>query len=294
METQILRAKSAGFCMGVGLALRKLDQVLEQNKRNSVYTFGPIIHNPQVLQQYMAKGVIIVEELEHVPENSVVVIRAHGIPRYIQETLQKRNINLLDATCPKVKKAQLLIHQSTELASSKKDTISNLLLFGEAKHPEVRGLLSYSLVDSIVFENLQSLTEKHLDPNLFYILASQTTQDRREFENIKNSLHSFGNIKMTVLDTICDATAQRQAEALEIAVQTDHMIVVGGFESGNTRRIVQSIKKKGIPCLHIETAEELPLEHLKAKKKIGLTAGASTPKEMIDNVHSTLLKINII
>lgn len=281
--TILLRAKTAGFCMGVGLALRKLDQAIKEHRARSsgrLVMLGPIIHNPQVMASYTQQGVICAHSLDAIQPGDTVIIRAHGIPRQNEARLLDLGAHVLDATCPKVKQAQLAIDEATRQGAS-------LYLFGEAEHPEVQGLVSYANGPCLVFGSLKELKEEQTfkdTPNV--VLAAQTTQEREEFEAIKKSLAEGHSL--TVLDTICDATRRRQQEALMISQQADAMIVVGGKTSGNTRRLADVAKSCGIPVWHIEVPEELPLEELKQYGSIGLTAGASTPRSIIDAVQESL------
>lgn len=279
---EVIRAKTAGFCMGVDLALRKLDAVLEDDETGAqVYTFGPIIHNPQVLAEYAAVGVLQAKNPQDVPEGSIVIIRAHGVPKRIRESLLARKAKIIDATCPKVRKAQMLIEKEA-------GQVKILLLYGEENHPEVKGLLSYAENGAHVFDSLEEARELSLSKEPRYFLAAQTTQDSGEFTRIAEYFKGLLGQDMTVLSTICNATMRRQEEAVLLAEQVDHMVVVGGFESGNTRRLVQVVTEKGAPCIHVEVADDLPLDVLGKNKKIGLTAGASTPKKIIERVQSVL------
>ena len=268
--------------MGVGLALSKLDQLLAENSLGKpLYTFGPLIHNPQVLAAYQAKGVKRSEDPDAIDPEATVLIRAHGVTRQMDERLAARGVTVADATCPKVKKAQKLIAKQ----AAKKRT---LLLYGEEEHPEVRGLLSHASHGAIVFDSLEDLSRHRLDPGTAYFLAAQTTQDEAGFERIRDFIFAALGKEIPVLYTICDATQQRQEEAISIARQVDFMVVVGGRESGNTRRLVKVAEAQGVDCVHVETEEELPLEKMRGLARIGLTAGASTPKSIIDLVELRL------
>ena len=187
---------------------------------------------------------------------------------------------IVDATCPKVKNAQLLI--ATEAGEGR-----TLLLFGEEAHAEVKGLLSYAEAGAFVFDSKAKLDACPLDKGKRYCLAAQTTQNRDSFDAIAAKLES-GAYDVKVLHTICDATRQRQDETVRIAREVDFMVVVGGFDSGNTRRLVQVAAGHQKPCLHVDCAGDLPLEALGRFPKIGLTAGASTPKSLIDEIHRLL------
>ncbi|MEE4252803.1 MAG: 4-hydroxy-3-methylbut-2-enyl diphosphate reductase [Desulfuromusa sp.] len=279
---EFVRAKSAGFCMGVSLALHKLDDIIEKkNISGDIYILGSIIHNPQVVEEYAAKGVISADSPEEIPSGSIVVIRAHGITKQVQESLSQRGIHVIDATCPKVKDACVLIEENTA-----KERV--LLLFGEEFHPEVKCLLSYAAGKTLVFDSLEKCQACDLDPAQKYCLAAQTTQDKHIFDEISRHLLKRKGLDLVVLHTICNATKMRQDEATKIAEQSDFVIVAGGYNSSNTRRLAQVIEANGTAALHIETASELPLEKLRKFKKIGLTAGASTPKKIVDDVQKTL------
>ncbi len=279
---EVIRAQTAGFCMGVDMALNKLDQIIEEKGTGrDVFTLGPIIHNPQVLERYKKLGITVAETPGKIPAGVVCLIRAHGVPKAREAQLQERDIVVIDATCPRVKKAQLLIER--EAADGRR-----LLLYVEADHPEVQGLLSYAGDDALVFGSPEELEALDLNQQAKYVLAAQTTQDKLVFTKLSEEMTNNPELDVTILSTICDATKHRQAEAVAIAEIVDHMIVVGGYSSGNTRRLAQVCKDAGTPCEHIETPEELPLEKLQKAKCFGLTAGASTPSELIDAVEKIL------
>jgi 4-hydroxy-3-methylbut-2-enyl diphosphate reductase len=270
-------ARTAGFCMGVALALKKLDQAIAQKKTDQrIVTQGPIIHNPQVLQYYRNKGVFESQSLDELGPRTMVVIRAHGIPLDMEQAIKATGAGIVDATCPKVKKAQILIGKNSRQGR-------HLLLFGEKEHPEVKGLVSYARSGFTVFENFEELETilQHVDTPCF--LAAQTTQDREEFKAIQARIAgTLGDIP--VMDTICTATKERQQEAIAIAKQVDFMIVVGGKNSGNTRRLAQVAAATHTPCCHVECKEEIPVKDLVSCKTIGLTAGASTPQDVINDI----------
>lgn len=286
---RVMRASTAGFCMGVSLALQKLEAALAKfGNENSgfsgrICTLGPIIHNPQVLAHFESLGVISMDDAAHARSGDCVIIRAHGVPRGEEEKLRAICGAVEDATCPKVKKAQLAIAGATAEGAA-------LLLFGEAAHPEVRGLISYAKGKAHVFGEMGELDKIPLDSDFSYVLASQTTQDRERFGRIAAYLRGrLPNLR--ILSTICDATRQRQNEAAAIAAQVDAMVVVGGRQSGNTRRLANLSRQAGIPAFHVETVDELVAEDFRGKLAVGLTAGASTPKNEIDAAEKWLLNV---
>ena len=279
---QVVRARKAGFCMGVAMALNKLDKEVDARPRGHVATLGEIIHNPQVLEEYAEQGVSCLRDPQEATEGQVVIIRAHGITRDVEEALRARGVDVTDATCPRVKSAQLAIARSTADGTP-------LLLYGEEDHPEVKGLLSYAHAHRHVFSNEEGLREAliGLPEGCKLVLASQTTQDRKKFEELCTLLKARTDHEVKILDTICDATRQRQQEAQEVAGTVDAMVVVGGRSSGNTRRLAE-ISSRSVPSFLIETADELKAEDFKDFKVVGLTAGASTPKRLIDATEERL------
>lgn len=288
---KILRARTAGFCMGVSLALNRLEKALASQGSiraggGRLLTLGPIIHNPRVTEEYEAQGVLCVANPEDVRAGDHVLIRAHGIARSVEEQLIRNGATVLDATCPRVKDAQLAIRREREQGGG------TLLLFGEADHPEVRGLVSYAEGDALVFADVEALETLGLDPEGKYYLASQTTQDKAAFARVKERLSRLLHRPLPVLETICGATRKRQDEALRLARQVDMLVVVGGLNSGNTRRLAEIARAQGIPVLHVECPAELPLGEdspFRDKECVGLTAGASTPARHIDAVEAALV-----
>jgi 4-hydroxy-3-methylbut-2-en-1-yl diphosphate reductase len=281
---ELIIAETAGFCMGVDMALHKLDNAVSSPPQGAhIYTLGPIIHNPQVLARYKSQGVLQTDGAQPLEQGDVVVIRAHGIPRHIQLSLEGQNVTIVDATCPKVKKAQILIQRQA-------DQNKHLLLFGERDHPEVQGLVSYALTHT-VFESLEELQASKIDPAQTYFLAAQTTQDRESFNAIREYLVERVDAAMTILDTICMATKDRQEEVRELSRKVQAMVIVGGKNSGNTRRLAQIAQESEIFAVHVETADELPMNELAQFTRIGLTAGASTPSWIVQDVAQKLRSI---
>ncbi len=284
---KILRAKTAGFCMGVSLALHRLEQAMasmpELTRRGQrLLTLGPVIHNPRVIKEYEARGVLCIDDPGQARRGDHVLIRAHGIPRHVEEELIRREAVILDATCPRVKAAQLAIEKQ------RKEGLGTLLLFGEADHPEVRGLVSYADGDALVFGDIDALEALALNEKGAYYLASQTTQDIEAFAQVKDMLHQKLKSPVPILETICGATRKRQLEAYRLAGKVDIMVVVGGLNSGNTRRLADIARSQGVPVVQVESAAELPRAMFQGKERVGLTAGASTPADHIRGVHEAL------
>lgn len=313
---QVLRSKRAGFCMGVARALNKLDELVTGG--GHVATFGPIIHNPFVLAEYASKGVRCFKNVQEVKESldpfyvfsetigvhgsSVVeenkfflnlLLRAHGIPRGTESFLNSLpHVLLSDATCPRVKDAQNSIYEATKpitLANGELTKAKTLLLYGDANHPEVDGLVSYACgkyVISADTDKFVNYMEKYADEQI--VLAAQTTQDRPIFDILKAKLLSF-NGDVQILETICDATRLRQEEALALAIQVEAMVVIGGKESGNTKRLAEIAFSQNVPTVLVETADELQREFFTGISTVGIIAGASTPKYLVDKAEELLL-----
>lgn len=280
---EVRRATTSGFCFGVSLALQKLDAEVEKHDAK-IATLGPIIHNPQVLERYETLNVRCLKRAEEANRNERVVIRAHGVPRETEATLNDACKEVVDATCPKVKRAQLGIHNMIS-----KDRF--LLLYGEKDHPEVRGLMSYAGDRAFLFNSLEELKNFPLSADIEYCLAAQTTQDREEFDRIDKYLQGQLFERLQVLNTICNATRERQQEAIALAKEVDAMVVVGGYSSGNTRRLADVSRAQGCLTFHVEQPEELSASDFKGMKVVGLTAGASTPRSIIDSTEEFLNKL---
>ena len=258
---------------------RAVEMVLDApNKHeNPICTFGPLIHNPQVLDLLREKDISV---LEHIPEyaTGTVLIRAHGVPPQTKQNLKKAGYKIIDATCPRVIKVQTIIrkHAQEDYAS---------IIIGDKDHPEVIGLLGYAKGKGFVVDNLDDLDSLPLFEKA--IIVAQTTQNTLFFEEIKKwANNKFPHYK--IFDTICDSTAKRQAEVQNLADSVDAVIVVGGQNSGNTKRLAEISKKTGKPTYHIETESEIDVDALSEAKCIGITAGASTPNWVIKKIYRTL------
>ncbi len=277
-------AKTAGFCFGVDRAVKTLYALIDEKPK--VCTLGPIIHNPQVIEDLERSGVHSYERVEDVPPGTTVVIRAHGVTRQVLAALEEANLTYVDATCPYVMK----IHRIVE-AETTPETI--LLIAGDETHPEVQGFRSRSKGASFVFrsaEEMNVLFEKHPEfSDKELMLVEQTTfsvnEQKKIFENLKKL---YTNAK--IFDTICKATQNRQQEAESLAKANDCMIVVGGRFSSNTVKL-KTVCERYAPTFLVERAEELRDYDFSAYDSIGVTAGASTPAGIIKEVLSTMSEI---
>jgi (E)-4-hydroxy-3-methyl-but-2-enyl pyrophosphate reductase len=273
---KVILAKTSGFCMGVKNAMELVLRAIHENPTN-IYTYGPLIHNPQVMELLRERGIKVLKEGE-VPGSGLVVIRAHGIPPQERQKLEAAGARIIDATCVRVARVQAIIRR---WASKGYATI----IVGDADHPEVRGLLGHTRGRGFVVsspEDVAALPE--LDQ---VIVVAQTTQSEETFEKMVEAITTrFPGAE--IRNTICDATASRQGEIQELARQAEALVVVGGRNSGNTQRLVEISRATGLPTFHVETEQELDLGTLSRYSVVGVTAGASTPHWLIGNVVNSL------
>ena len=276
---KIVIAKTSGFCMGVR---RAVEMVLDTPGKHPepIRTFGPLIHNPQVLEVLESKDVSILEEMPDEGEGTIL-IRAHGVPPDTKEELKDCGFNVLDATCPRVIRVQTIIRKH-----AKKDYAS--IIIGDKDHPEIAGLLGYAGDKGYVAASIEELDA--LPPFENAIIVAQTTQNSELFDRVKNWTATH-HPHYKIYETICGSTELRQAEVKRLAESVDVIIVVGGRTSGNTRRLFEIARKTGKPAYHIETEKDLEtidIKVLSAARQIGLTAGASTPNWIIKKVYKAL------
>jgi (E)-4-hydroxy-3-methyl-but-2-enyl pyrophosphate reductase len=269
-------AKKAGFCMGVR---RAMELALEAGYHypDPVYTYGPLIHNPQVLSMLEKKGIRILDPVDD-HQSGTIIIRAHGIPPNEHERLKKSGCTIVDATCPRVIKVQAIIRKYAEEGYT-------TIIVGDRDHPEVVGLLGFSQEKGIVLthpDQVKTLSE--LDR---LIVVAQTTQDETLFQAVVEKIRGrFPNT--LVFNTICNATHERQEEVRNLARQVDGLVIVGGYNSGNTRRLAAIAESVGTHCFHVETENQLDKNAIRRLKTVGVTAGASTPNWMIRKVVQEL------
>lgn len=269
---KIIAAKNAGFCMGVKRAVDMVLKLVNESK-GPIYTYGPLIHNPQVIEHLAKKGVVVLDKNE-VPAKGAVIIRTHGIPPSIYEKFEKSGLQIFDATCPFVKKVQDIIQEY-----SQKGFV--ILIIGDKGHAEVDSYLGYSKGKGIVISDIKEAGKVSKKDKV--CIVAQTTQDKKVFKKIVDVLRK-NNSELKVFDTICNATSKRQEEALSLSNIADAVIVVGGSNSANTLRLVDICRSTGTPTYFIEKANELNPDELKNYETIGITAGASTSKETIQEV----------
>ncbi len=274
---KVVLAEKAGFCMGVRRAV-DICLALAEVERD-IATFGPLIHNPQVLERLRDRGVRILDE---VPESvsGKVVIRAHGVPPQQKEQLSRAGADVRDATCPRVQKVQAIIK---EYSGQGYDTV----IIGDKNHAEVVGLMGFA-AGVFVVSTLVDL--KQLDMSNPFIVVSQTTQDEETFLHLSSRIQERYP-DCLIFHTICDSTHRRQDEMLNLGKEVDVIVVVGGRGSANTRRLGEFARGMGKPVFLVESEDELDPAALAGFKSIGVTAGASTPSWVIDKVVKALEEV---
>jgi len=277
---KIYVVKQAGFCFGVKRAIKlAFDAVKKKNGR--VYTLGPLIHNPQVVEDLQKKGVHVVKDLRRI-RRGVLIIRSHGVHPRMLERIKRKGIEVVDATCPFVRKAQ----KKAKLLS---DQGYQVVVVGEADHPEVQGIVGYANDKALVINHNRS--QKALPHFKKLGVIAQTTLNIESFKQVIGGVIDKTE-ELKVFNTICHATAHTQQATLKLADKVDMMIVVGGHNSANTTRLAKLCKKLGTPTHHVETAEELKRSWFKDKKSVGITAGTSTPEWLIKQVVERIKNFN--
>ena len=269
---EIILAKNAGFCFGVKRATQMAFEAAGEHEH--ICSLGPVIHSPQVVKRLAEEGVEVVNNVEDIPPGSVI-IRSHGITAEEMSKVQEKNLTIVDATCPFVKKAQ-------EYAARLSEEGYTIVIVGEVEHPEVQGIVSFS-GDSVVHVVADAERAVALPRMRKVGIVAQTTQ---LYENLKDVMDVClaKSQELKVFNTICDATSVRQNEAREIARSVDLMIVIGGHASANTSRLARICQEIQPHTWHIETTEEIQPDWFADVTKVGVTAGASTPRWLIDEV----------
>ena len=276
MEVNV--AKTAGFCFGVK---RAVDQVYEQTEKENgkkIYTYGPIIHNEEVVKDLRSRGVEVIhseEELAALTEG-IVIIRSHGVPKRIYDLLEERKLQYVDATCPFVKKIHNIVKKASEEGS-------HVIIIGNPEHPEVQGIMGWSLLPVTVIQDAEEAEQLSLPEEQKICIVSQTTFNYNKFKDLVEII-SKKRYDISVLNTICNATQDRQSEAAQIAKQVDAMIVVGGKHSSNTQKLYEICKSECKDTYYIQTLADLDSEGFPSVQCVGITAGASTPNKIIEEV----------
>ena len=270
-------AKTAGFCFGVKRAVEKAYEVADA-KKGPVYTYGPIIHNEEVVADLKKRGVQVLETEEELRalKSGTVIIRSHGVPEYIYDLLKEKKLDYVDVTCPFVLKIHRIVERESKGGR-------HIVIIGNPDHPEVAGIRGWCHGSSTVIRTKEEAEEFLSEDHEKVCIVSQTTFNYNNFQEIVEILNKKRYDRL-VLNTICNATQDRQAEAEEIAKQVDAMIVVGGRHSSNTQKLYEICKKECRNTYYIQTLADLDSERFRSVQCIGITAGASTPNKIIEEV----------
>ena len=278
---EVIVAKTAGFCFGVKRAVEQVYEQIEKAER-PVYTFGPIIHNEQVVEDLAQKGVRVIdteEELEAV-RDAIVIIRSHGVGKHIYDLLERNGVTVVDATCPFVKKIHRIVQE--QQAAGRR-----VIIVGNPKHPEVEGIKGWGNDDTLVIETAEEFEKLQISDGEKLCIVAQTTFNYNKFQDLVEKI-SKTRYDILVLNTICNATQERQVEAKRIASEVDAMIVIGGRNSSNTQKLYEICRKECKNTYFIQTLGDFNPECVNSVRSVGITAGASTPNQIIEEVHTNV------
>ena len=274
---EVITAKSAGFCFGVKRAVEKVYEVADR-KNDPVYTYGPIIHNEEVVKDLEKKGVSVLEteeELKNLTEGTVI-IRSHGVPRRVYDQIREQGLDYVDVTCPFVLKIHRIVERESKAGR-------HIVIIGNRTHPEVEGIRGWCEGPSTVIRTKEEAEEFLKNPPEKVCIVSQTTFNYKNFQELVEILAKKRYDRL-VLNTICNATNERQAEAAEIAKTVDAMIVIGGRHSSNTQKLFEICSGECKNTYYIQTLADLDSDRFQSIQCVGITAGASTPNKIIEEV----------
>ncbi len=275
---EVILAQSAGFCFGVK---RAVETVYEQTKSGkAIYTYGPIIHNEEVVKDLEKKGVRVLENDDQLDqlENGTVIIRSHGVAKEINRRIEEKGLECIDATCPFVKRIHKVVERESKLGKQ-------IVIIGNPGHPEVEGIKGWSETLAVVIESEKEAENFSCPEKKEICLVSQTTFNYNKFQELVEIIQKKG-YNISVVNTICNATEERQTEARRIASQVDAMIVIGGTHSSNTRKLYEICRKECEHTYFIQTLDDLQLDFPNSVLRVGITAGASTPNNIIEEVQN--------
>ena len=276
-------AKTAGFCFGVKRAVDTVYQQIEQYRGEKIFTYGPIIHNEEVIKDLRSHGVEVLNDEEELKtaDADVVVIRSHGVAKYIYDILEERGITCVDATCPFVKK----IHK---IVAEKSAEGSYIVIVGNGEHPEVQGIRGWAGEQVTVVQTPEDAERFELpDKDQKVWILAQTTFNYNKFKELVEII-SKKRYDIVVLNTICNATKERQTEARQIAARVDAMVVIGDKRSSNTQKLFEICKEECLNTYYIQTLDDLDINQLRSVESVGITAGASTPNKIIEEVQNNV------
>ncbi len=279
---EVKLAKSAGFCFGVK---RAVDLVYEEAKNGGdIYTYGPIIHNEEVVGDLENKGVRVINSPEEIDnlKSGTIIIRSHGVSKDIYDRMINNGLNVIDATCPFVKK----IHNIVSEESNKGNVI---VIVGNKDHPEVQGIKGWSNGETYIIDSKEEIDKITINNGKKVCVVAQTTFNFNKFKELVEIL-TKRVYDIIAVNTICNATKERQTEAKSLALESDAMIVIGGRHSSNTQKLYQICKSECDNTMYIQTLDDLVIDELTSVRSVGITAGASTPNNIIEEVWQACQK----
>ena len=279
---EVIRAKSAGFCFGVKRAVDTVYEQVEKQMGKQIYTYGPIIHNEEVVKDMEAHGVKVLHSEEELKglEEGLVIIRSHGVPKRICDLMDEKGIEYVDATCPFVKRIHKIVAEESKKGS-------RIIIIGNPDHPEVEGIRGWAGENVTVIKNAEEAEKFENTTSERICIVSQTTFNYNKFQDLVEKI-SKTYYDILVLNTICNATQERQVEARQIASQVDVMIVIGGKNSSNTQKLYEICRRECKHTYYIQTLEDFKPEITGTVRSVGITAGASTPNQIIEEVHTNV------
>ena len=278
----VILAKSAGFCFGVKRAVNMVYEEIEKAS-GPIYTYGPIIHNDEVVKDFEKNGVVVVKDLAQLDEleQGRIIVRSHGISRAEYETMEAKGFEIIDATCPFVRKIHKLVDEHSKLGE-------HIIIIGNPNHPEVCGIRGWVNGDDVtIIESKEEAAEFTVNSSENVCIVSQTTFNYNKFQELVEII-AKKEYNIIVLNTICNATEERQTEARKIAKEVDAMIVIGDKNSSNTQKLFEICNTECEKTYYIQTSKDMDFSSLKSINNVGITAGASTPNNIIEEVSKNV------
>ena len=278
----VILAKSAGFCFGVKRAVNMVYEEVEKTN-GPIYTYGPIIHNDEVVKDFESKGVVVIKDLIQLDEveKGEIIVRSHGISRKEYEIMEEKGFTVIDATCPFVRKIHKLVDEHSKLGE-------HIVIIGNPNHPEVCGIRGWVNGDDVsIIESKEEAEEFTVNLDKKVCIVSQTTFNYNKFQELVEII-AEKEYNIIVLNTICNATEERQTEARQIAKEVDAMIVIGDKNSSNTQKLFEICNTECEKTYYIQTSKDMDFGLLKSINNVGITAGASTPNNIIEEVSKNV------
>ena len=275
---EVILAEHSGFCFGVNKAVKLVYDLVDSDEK--IYTYGPIIHNEEVVSDLSSKGVSVInseDELNNLKEGTVV-IRAHGIPKSTYDILEKNGLKYVDGTCPFVKRIHNIVKEHSENGE-------DIIVVGDPKHPEIIGIVGWTLNGATVINSVEEAQNYEGPKDRTICIVAQTTFKIARFQELVEIIRNKG-YNVNVVDTICNATKERQESAGSLAQEVDAMIVIGGRNSSNTQKLYDICREHCEHTYFVQSVSDLDLDLPQTALKVGITAGASTPNNIIEEVQN--------